>query len=33
MGIVSARNIINAKRDDIEEIGAAQIYFEQGYFK
>ncbi|TRZ95211.1 FAD-binding protein [bacterium] len=31
MGIVSARNIINNRKDDIEEVGAAQVYFEQGY--
>lgn len=33
MGILAARNIIKNKRDDIEEIGAAQVYFEQGYVK
>jgi len=31
MGILSARNIIENKHQDIEEIGAAQVYFEQGY--
>jgi len=31
MGILSARNIIENKHRDIEQIGAAQLYFEQGY--
>ncbi len=33
MGILAARNIIEGKRYNIEEVGAEQEYFERGYVK